>query len=90
MDSKKTIKFDWMEKPVSKEEIFSEYLSLLRSFPDFLETETEKIIKVVRSELRIPEIEEMFTSLNFDELIRLKEASFILEHLSAKLGQSLR
>ena len=64
-----------MEKP----------FSLLRSFPDFLKTETERIIKVVRSDLRIPEIEEMFTSLNFDELIRLKEASFILEHLSENL-----
>ena len=82
------IKYDWMNKPVTKEEILSEYMCFLRSFPNFLDTEREKIIESVRSELKISEIEA--SSLKLEDLIGLNVSSFILEHLSAKLGQSLK
>ena len=84
------IKYDWMNKQVTKEEILSEYMCFLRSFPNFLDTEREKIIESVRSELKISQIEASLSSLKLEDLIGLNESSFILENLSAKLGQSLK
>ena len=84
------IKYDWMNKQIKKEEILHEYMCFLRSFPDFLESEGDKIIEIVRSELRIPEIEASLSSLKIENLIGLDGSSFILEHLSTKLGQSLK
>ena len=65
-------------------------MCFLRSFPNFLDTEREKIIESVRSELKISQIEASLSSLKLEDLIGLNESSFILENLSAKLGQSLK
>ena len=84
------IKLEWMNKSLLKEEILYEYLCFLRTFPDFLLSEKEKLISIVRSELKISEIEESFSSLRLENLIGPREYNFILENLSAKLGQSLK
>ena len=84
------IKLEWMNKSLLKEEILYEYLCFLRTFPDFLLSEKEKLISIVRSELKICEIEESFSSLKLENLIGPREDNFILENLSAKLGQSLK
>lgn len=83
-------KLDWTEKRFLKEEVFSEYLNFMRNFPHFLDSEKDKIVKSVRTNLKIPEIEESLNTLNFENLIGVKEGGFVLEHLSSKLGQSLR
>ena len=58
-----SIIFDWMNKTLVKEEALYEYLCFLTTFPDFHETEKEKIIQMVRSEIEIPEIEKSLPSL---------------------------
>ena len=89
-DTQSVWKLDWMDKPLLKEEVLSEYLFFLKNFPQFLEKEKDKIVQIVRTELKISEIEDSLSSLNFENLIGLKEGSAILDHLSSKLGQSLR
>ena len=84
------IRFDWINKTLVKEEVLYEYLCFLTTFPDFLETEKEKIIQIVRSELKIPEIEKSLPNLKFENLVGPQEKNYILEHLSTKLGQSLK
>ena len=49
-------KLDWMDKPLLKEEVLSEYLVFLKNFPQFLEKEKDKIVQIVRTELKISEI----------------------------------
>ena len=85
-----SIRFDWINKTLVKEEVLYEYLCFLTTFPDFLETEKEKIIQMVRCELKIPEIEKSLSNLKFENLVGPREKNHILEHLSTKLGQSLK
>ena len=84
------LNFDWTDKRFVKEEVFSDYLNFMRNFPKFLDSEKDKIVKSVRTNLKIPEIEESLNTLNFENLIGVKNGGFVMDHLSSKLGQSLR
>ena len=55
-----------------------------------LKDERKQLAQEVKSELKICEIEESFSSLKLENLIGPREDNFILENLSAKLGQSLK
>ena len=55
-----------------------------------MEPSVAKIIQMVRSELKIPEIEKSLPNLKFEILVGPREKNYILEHLSTKLGQSLK
>ena len=83
-------KLDWTEQTVTKEEVFMEYLIFLRGLPLFIQNEQEKIIKTVRDKLKIAQIEQSLETLDFTKLLHKTEGNFIIEKLSAKLGQSLR
>lgn len=83
-------KLDWTDLKVSREEIFSEYLDFLRSMNNIISSEKEKILKVVRTKLKIPEIEENLASLKFENLLHIKDGNRIIDRLSIKLGWSLR
>ena len=62
----------------------------LRGLPLFIQNEQEKIIKTVRDKLKIAQIEQSLETLDFTKLLHKTEGNFIIEKLSAKLGQSLR
>ena len=81
---------DWTDLKVSREEIFSEYLDFLRSMNDIVSSEKEKILKIVRTKLKIPEIEKNLASLKFENLLHIKDGNRIIDRLSIKLGWSLR
>ena len=83
-------KLGWTELDVTKEEVFVGYLNFLRGLPNFVQGEKDKIIKTVRDKLKIGEIEQSLSSLSFEKLLHIKEGSYIIDQLSAKLGQSLR
>ena len=85
-----TFELDWTDKRFSKEEIFSDYLNFLRYLPNFLEAERSKILRLVKSKLKISEIERSIDNFNFNHLLSIKEGGNIIDQLSAKLGQSLR
>ena len=76
---------DWTDLKVSREEIFSEY-----SMNDIVSSEKEKILKIVRTKLKIPEIENNLASLKFENLLHIKDGNRIIDRLSIKLGWSLR
>ena len=90
VNNENKFKLDWTDLNVSKEEVFLGYINFLRSLPEFITSEREKIIKTVRTKLKIDEIELNLTSLRFDKLVNTREGSHIVDLLSAKLGQSLR
>ena len=57
---------------LSKEEIFVEYVNFLQTFPDLLDTEKVKLVKMVKDELCIDKILQDINTCNFDWLIRTK------------------
>ena len=75
---------------LSKEEIFVEYVNFLRTFPDLLDTEKVKLVKIVKDELCIDKIVQDINTCNFDRLVDTHQSSYLIEHLSIKLGFSLR
>ena len=81
---------DWTKQILSKEEIYSDYLNFLRYLPNFLKIEKEKTIRIVKNKLKITEIEKSLDSLNFENLMNIREGATIIDQLSAQLGQSLR
>ena len=85
-----TFKLDWTDLKVLREEIFSEYTNFLRYMNTIVSSEKEKIIKIVRTKLKIPEIEQNLNSLKFEKLLHIKDGNHIIDQLSIKLGQSLR
>ena len=85
-----TFEFEWTNEKYSKEEIFSEYLYFLRNLPNFLHSEREKVIKVVKQKLKICEIENSLENFNYENLLCVEQRGRILDQLSIKLGYSLR
>ena len=85
-----TFVLDWTDKLFSKEEIFSEYLQFLWGLPNFLDSEREKIVRLVEKKLKISEIHNSMEHFNVNRLLSIKEGGNIIDELSAKLGQSLR
>ena len=73
----------------SKVEIFLEYCYFLQSLPDLITCEKKKIVDIVRSELRIGEIENDIQLIDFQNLATKKRGSLI-KYLSIKLGFSLK
>ena len=57
---------------------------------DIVPSEKEKILKIVRTKLKIPEIEKNLASLKFENLLHIKDGNRIIDRLSIKLGWSLR
>ena len=90
VEAEAVFKFDWTDVRVSREEVFSEYLDFLRSMNNIVPSEKEKILKIVRTKLKIPEIEEHLASLKFENLLHIKDGNRIIDRLSIKLGWSLR
>ena len=88
--AKNTFKLDWTDISVSKEEVFSEYLIFLRGLANIVSSEKDKLVNLVRTKLRISEIEKSMDSFHYEKLLHLKEGSNIIDQLSAKIGQSLR
>ena len=88
--AKNTFKLDWTDISVSKEEVFSEYLNFLRGLANIVSSEKDKLVNLVRTKLRISEIEKSMDSFHYEKLLHLKEGSNIIDQLSAKIGQSLR
>ena len=69
----------------SKVEIFLEYCDFLQSLPDLITCEKKKIVDIVRSDLRIGEIENDLQLIDFQNLPTKKRGSLI-KYLSIKLG----
>ena len=65
-------------------------LVTLRGLPKFVLREQDKIIQTVKDKLKISEIELSLNSLNFENLLHIEEGSYLIDKLSANLGQSLR
>ena len=68
-----TFVLDWTDKLFSKEEIFSEYLQFLRGLPNFLDSEREKIVRLVEKKLKISEIKNSMEHFNVNRLLSIKE-----------------
>ena len=75
---------------LSKEEVLFEFLNFLRSFPDLMETEKIKIIKVVKEELCIDKILSEVKHWDFESLIHKQRGQHLMDYLSTKLGYSLK
>ena len=81
--------FDKCYTGLSSEELFVEYLDFIRSLPDLIETEKERIICVVEKELKIVEVSNKIASFDFKTYVNRKP-SHLLDHLACKLGYSLK
>ena len=88
-DSSSEQTFDEIYSCLSKEEIFLEYLNFMRTFPDVLDTEKTKLLKLVKDELCIDKIVQEIKCFDFDSLLNKHKSSYLIEHLSTKLGFSL-
>ena len=84
------VKLEWTDAIVTKEEVLVTYLNFLRGLPKFVLREQDKIIQTVKDKLKISEIELSLNSLNFENLLHIEEGSYLIDKLSANLGQSLR
>ena len=82
--------FDEIYSHLSKEEIFVEYVNFLRTFPDILYSEKTKLVDIVKQELKIEDILNEIQTCDFDRLVDKHESSHLIEHLSTKLGFSLK
>ena len=82
--------FDEIYSHLSKEEIFVEYVNFLRTFPDVLDSEKTKLVDIVKEELKIDQILKEIQTCDFDRLVDKHESSHLIEHLSTKLGFSLK
>ena len=72
----------------SQAEIYVEYCKFLQSLPDLIASEKEKIIEMVRVELKIEEIEKELDFTSFQNLKQKRDGK-LLKYLSIKLGFSL-
>ena len=88
-DSSSEQTFDEIYSCLSKEEFFLEYLNFMRTFPDVLDTEKTKLLKLVKDELCIDKIVQEIKCFDFDSLLNKHKSSYLIEHLSTKLGFSL-
>ena len=84
------VKLEWTDAIVTKEEVLVTYLNFLRGLPKFVLREQDKIIQTVKDKLKISEIELSLNSLNFEKLLHIEEGGYLIDKLSANLGQSLR
>ena len=82
--------FDEIYAHLSKEEIFVEYVNFLRTFPDILDSEKKKLVNIVKRELKNDDIVKEIQSCDFDTLVDKHESSHLIDHLSTKLGFSLK
>ena len=90
VDFSKAETFDEIYSRLSKEEIFVEYVNFLKTFPDLLDTEKGKLLKIVKDELCMDKIFQEINTCNFDNLVDTHQSSYLIEHLSTKLGFSLK
>ena len=74
---------------MSNEEILLEYLNFIRTLPDLLDIEKQKVLSKVKYELGIEKILEEINKCDFESLLEKPERSYIIENLSTKLGFSL-
>jgi hypothetical protein len=66
------------------------YVNFLRTFPDLLDSEKTKLLKLVKDELGIDNIVKEIKTCDFDRLVDTHQSSYLIEHLSTKLGFSLK
>ena len=82
-----TFVLDWTDKLFSKEEIFSEYLQFLRGLPNFLDSEREKIVRLVEKKLKISEIQNSMEHFNVNRLLSIKEGGISLTNFLPNLDR---
>ena len=82
--------FSNLYEQLSKEEVFFEYLNFVRTFPDLLDGEREKILETVKSELGIDKILCEIKVCNFERKLQKQSGRHLMDLLSAKLGYSLK
>ena len=81
--------FEDLLEQLSKEEILLEYLKYIRTLPDLLEVEKNKIVEQVKDELGIGQILSEVQTYNFESVMHKERGQHLMDHLSTKLGYSL-
>ena len=81
--------FEDVYSKLTKEEIFLEYCNFLQSLPDLIDSESIKIIDLVKKELSIEKMLNELQHCDFRSLVNTQNIH-LMKHLSAKLGFSLK
>ena len=81
--------FEDVYSKLTKEEIFLEYCNFLQSLPDLIDSESIKIIDLVKKELSIDKMLHELQHCDFRSLV-MTQNIHLMKHLSAELGFSLK
>ena len=81
--------FEDVYSKLTKEEIFLEYCNFLQSLPDLIDSESIKIIDLVKKELSIDKMLHELQHCDFRSLV-MTQNIHLMKYLSAKLGFSLK
>ena len=75
---------------LSSEEILYEFMGFMRSLPIMINSEKNRLVNLVKSELQIDKILNSSQKLDLVKLSKLGSGNHVISQLSRKIGQSLR
>ena len=74
---------------LTNEVVLLEFMTFMKKLPTLIKSEKDRLIRLVRKELKIDDILELNLELDFTKLSNMKRHNHVISEFSRKIGQSL-